>query len=197
LNPRQTAIVATVVLLALAGIVILLLTGGPGEPAASIEDATGDVSVTGGDEPPTNAPLVDIHHAEVTKDGNDLVFVTSMGATIPGDMGEGELNWRWTISVGGRNEWLLSSRVNVEPNASIVSQRTQYAAGTIDKTMPGDITIEGDTVTITLDPSQIDGFPAEFDWALQATLDRDLKDPGSGVLQDLAPDSGSGHYSAN
>ena len=170
--------------------VIILATGGAGPPGS--EDATGDVVVSEGERAPEDVGLADVVEATVTRDGGSLVFVARMAADIPRRVRDGSLEFRWDLSESGSDTWLVSATVNISLSAAITSQRTTYGSSTIDDTMPGSVEVDGNTLTVRVDPARIEGFPTAFDWRLRTTLDVERADPASATASDTAPDAGAG-----
>ncbi|HWC13573.1 MAG TPA: hypothetical protein VG929_03150 [Actinomycetota bacterium] len=178
-------------IVALIAIVVLILASG-GSPGDGSGDDRGDVTVGDGDAAPDNPDLADIVDATVRREGNDVVFEATMGAPIPKRIRNGSLEFRWDVSEGGDDTWIVSANMNLGPTAAITSQRTAYGASTIDDSLPGSITVDGETVRVTLRTADIEGFPTDFTWRLQTSLDGDRRDAASAIATDSAPDSGEG-----
>jgi hypothetical protein len=160
-------------------------------------DAAGDVRVIEGRQPkgaadiPIAASVADIVGAEVSSRGADLVFRVTTAGPIPETFERSSLEFRFDITDQEGNGWILSSTVNVSPSAALVSATTDYTSTTIDDSFPGELDVSGRTLTITLDPTRVDGFPGSFEWALTTKLVvfRDL--PRSAGAEDRYPDEGT------
>jgi hypothetical protein len=190
---KRFALVAAVVVAALAAIVVLLFTGGA-EPVPTFEDLSGDANVEEGKNPPGDTSLADILRAAVTEDGGDIVFEAQLGATVPNEVEEGSFGLRWEVHEQGDSTFLITANLDVGPTASIIGEQNGYGASTLDETLPGNLEVDGDTITIRIQPSDIPDFPDEFAWVLQSSLDGDQGDPTSARAEDRAPDSGFGEY---
>lgn len=192
----QLRIVLVVIGVAVAAMVVLLVTGGSDttEVAAPTEEASGDVVLGAGEQPPTDTALADIVEAGVTASGEDqFVFTSSFGAPIPKKLqGKQTFSFRWDITSPDGAGYIVSGNLDVGPNVSIVDIKGRYGASSLDDTFPGEMTIEGDTWTITIDGSKIDGWPTDFTWKLKTSLDGLPGDPRSAVVEDSAPNEGFG-----
>jgi len=175
----------------LVGIVIVVLATGGGTPGSGGE-ATGDVEVEG--EGPDDPELADIAAVDVVREGSAIVFVAEMGQSIPERIDDGSLEWRWDLTVDGRDAWIVSAHVSTDVTAAVTSQLTPYGSSTIDQTMPGSVSVEGAELRIQLRPAEIDGFPESFGWRLATELDGDRADARSPVARDRAPDAGPGSF---
>lgn len=182
-----------VVGVAIASVVILLVTGEP-EPVGSFGDPADDVVVGEGKKPPLDTALADIRSAEVTKEGNEVVFEAQLGAPVPKKVPDGAFGLRWEVYEGEDTTFLITSSLDVGPNASIVGQQNSFGASTIEEEFPGSLEIEGDTIAIRLRTADIPDFPKEFSWLLQTTLDGNQGDPTSATAEDKSPDNGFGEY---
>jgi hypothetical protein len=175
---RVAALVAGVVLIVVV-LIVLLVSGGTDAPS-KFHDPSGDVAIADGDHPPRDTTLADVVEADVSRDGDELVFRAVMSDDIPARVQNGSLAWRWDVYVGGTGAWILSADLDVGANASLTSTETNYGSGTIDDTLPGDIEVDGKT------------FPDDFTWTLGTTLDGDRGNPTSALATDTAPDEGRG-----
>ena len=171
-------------------VVVILATGGIDQSGSG--EARDDVQIDAGPDAPSDASPADISNATVRAEGNDLVFVAEMATEIPDRIQDGSLEFRWDIIEGGDETWIVSAAVNGQPIAALTSPDSGYGSSTIDGTMPGTIEVDGTTLTVRFDQSEVDGFPGDFQWRLQTTLDAKRTDPQSGVARDRAPDSGNG-----
>ena len=188
---NKTVLVALGILAGIAAIVAVLTLGGGDGAGKASGDATGDVVVGEGPEPPADPSLADISAADVHRDGDRLVFEATMASDLPRSFPDGSLEFRWDISEGDRDTWIVLAAINVETHAAVTSQRTQYGSSTIDDTLPGRVEVDGDVVRVTLNVDKIDDFPETFGWRLMTTLDGLRADTGSAKATDMVPDSGS------
>lgn len=194
MDRKRLYVVLGVVIAAVASIVVLLMTGSA-EPVPTFEDPGGDARVGEGDNPPTDTTLADIKTAEVREEDGEIVFEVKLGTPIPNELPGFGL--RWEVHEEGDSTFLITANLDVGPNASIVGERTNYGAGTLDESFPGSLEVNGDTMVIRLDPSEVPKFPDEFAWLLKTSLDGDQGDPDSARAEDQAPDSGLGEYPAD
>lgn len=193
---KQVALIIAIIVAAVAAVVYLLTTGGTA-PISEIEDGTADLEVVEGPNAPEETALADIVNAEVVSNGNEIVFRARFAEALPEKIRGQELELRWDLSQDGQETWLVSASIDpLEPSAAIVSNVSDYGAGTFDHTLPGDLEVAGDTLTVRLRPEGIPQFPTTFDWVLESSLDADLGEPTSGRVEDRAPDQGYGQYSA-
>lgn len=196
MDRKRLAVVFAVVAIAIASIVVLLVTG-EAEPVDTFADPAGDAAVGEGEKPPTDTTLADIQSAEVSDDGDEIVFEAKLGAEIPNRLRDGAFGVRWEIYEGGDSTFLVTASLDVGPTASVIGEQNGYGASTIDEQLPGSIEISGDTISIRLRPDEIPDFPDEFGWLLQTSLDGDQGDPQSARAEDKAPDDGFGEYPAD
>ena len=193
MSRKQLLIVFIIVAIVLAAIIVLLVTGGT-VPENSTEDATGDVVVSEGESPPENTELADIVDARVTDEGGQLVFEATMAAPIPEDLGTQGLDWKWELYEGGATSWIVSANLDVGENATVFSPESGTTFSTIDDGLPGELTLESDTIRIALDTAEIENFPTEFTWKLTTKLDGAKGEAGSATADDFAPDRGFGEF---
>lgn len=186
-------VVLSVVIAAVAAIVVLLMTGSA-EPVRTFEDPGGDAVVGDGDKPPTDTTLADIKGAEVREEDGEIVFEARLGAPVPSKLPGGSFGLRWEIHEEGDSTFLITANLDVGPNASIVGEQTRYGASTFEESFPGSIEVTDDKILVRIDPGEIEDFPDEFAWLLKTTLDGDQGDPDSARAEDQAPDSGLGQY---
>ena len=173
------AIVAVVVL----AVIFIVSSGGSGAGA----DPTGDVTLERGPKAPKDQALADVVNAAVSRDGDRLVFEAELAMEPPRTLPNGSLELRWDISEDGEASWIVTASITVDLTAAVTAQATGYSATTINDTMPGEVSLDGKRVLVSIDPGRIDGFPDAFEWQLSSTLDADLGDPGSGVARDVSP----------
>lgn len=195
MDRRRLAVVAAVVAAAVAALVVLLLTG-EAEPIRTFEDPSGDVAFDEGVDPPADVTLADIRAAEVLSEGGDVVFETRLGGEIPIKLPDGSLDLRWEVHEGNDSTFLITANLDVGPVASVVGEQNGYGASTLDESLPGSLTVEGDTLTIRLEPGEIPDFPSDFSWVLHTSLDAEQGEAESGRAEDRAPDEGFGEYPA-
>lgn len=193
MDRRRFAIVAAVVGVAVAAIVVLLFTGGA-DPVPMFEDLSGDANIGEGENPPADTTLADILRASVSDEDDEIVFEAQLGSQVPRRMEEGSFGLRWEVHEGGDSTFLVTASLDVGPMASIIGEQNDYGASTLEETFPGSLEVEGDTIAIRIDASEVPDFPDEFAWVLQSSLDGDQGDPESARAEDRAPDSGFGEY---
>ena len=193
MDRKGFAIAAAVVTVAVAAIVVLLFTGGA-DPVPTFEDLSGDAQIEEGKNPPADTTLADILLATVSDDGDEIVFEAQLGATVPKKVPDGSFGLRWEIHEDGDSKFLVTASLDVGPTASVIGEQNGYGGSTLDESLPGSLEVDGDTIRIRLDPSEIPDFPDEFAWVLQSSLDGDQGDPKSARAEDRAPDSGFGEY---
>lgn len=186
---NKNLLVAIGIVGSIAVIVLILLMGGGG---GGTGDGRGDVQVSGGETAPDDPNLADIVDASVRRDGGALVFEATLGTAIPKRIPDGSLTLRWDVAEGETDTWIVSADLNLGPTAAVTSHRSDYGASTIDDTLPGSVEINGDTLRVTVQPGEIDGFPTDFTWRLSTALDADRTDTASATATDTAPDSGAG-----
>jgi hypothetical protein len=188
---KRAALLLGVAVVLVAVAIVLLVSGGAEAPS-TFDDASGDVSIGNGTNPPKNPDLADVVSADVRREGDALVFHARMDRAIPKRVENGSLTWRWDVYENGTGTWILSADLDLGANASLASTQTDYGSGTIDDTLPGDIEVEGDSLTITVRPAEVDGFPSDFTWTLGTSLDGDRGNPTSAQASDAVPDQGRG-----
>lgn len=193
MDRKRLYVVLGVVLAAVASIVVLLMTG-TAEPVRTFEDPGGDARVGEGDNPPTDTTLADIKTAEVREEDGHIVFEAKLGATIPDELPDTSFGLRWEIHEDGDSTFLITANLDVGPNASIYGERTRFGASTLEENFPGSLEVTGDTISVRVDPDEVEEFPDEFAWLLKTSLDGDQGDPQSARAEDQAPDSGLGEY---
>ena len=193
MNRKQLLIVSIIVAIVLAVIIVLLVTGGA-TPVDSTEDASGDVVVSEGENPPEDVELADIVDASVAEEGGQIVLEATMAAAIPEDLGSLGMDWKWEIFEGGAVEWIVSANLDVGQNATVFNPESGNTFSTIDDRLPGELTIEGSTIRVALDPGEIEGFPSDFTWKLTTKLDGAKGEAGSATADDFAPDLGFGEF---
>lgn len=186
---------ATIGALALLVVVVLVLITGGDE---DLKDASGDldyVEGTGGSRATgvraLVSPIADITDSSVAREGDRLLFTVAVAADIPSEIRRAGLEFRWDLtSSDGQQEWIVSAALDRSLSAAVVSQTINYGAGTADGTMPGGVSAAGRSLTISLDPSQVPGFPGSFTWQVSSVLDADRHDVRSARVEDRFPDDG-------
>ncbi len=197
MNRSQLRIVLVVIAVAVAAMVVLLVTGGTdttGVANAPADEGSGDVVVGAGEGAPEDVSLADIQEAEVTVSGEDeFVFSATFGGTVPKKLEKGQtFSFRWDVTGSDGTGFIVSGNLDVGANVSIVATQGRYGASSFDKTLPGELQIDGSTWTVTIDGSKIEGWPADFTWKLSTTLDGVQGDPASATVEDSAPNEGFG-----
>ncbi|HEX2295832.1 MAG TPA: hypothetical protein VHN37_11030 [Actinomycetota bacterium] len=196
MDRKRLYVVVGVVIAAVASVVVLLLTG-EAEPVRTFEDPGGDAMVGEGPSPPSDTALADIKTAEVREEDGEVVFEAKLGAPVPDEVPQGAFGLRWEVHEEGDSTFLITADLDVGPTASILSERTDFGASTLEDSFPGSLEVAGDTITIRVDPAEVPRFPDEFAWLLKTSLDGDQGDPQSARAEDQAPDSGLGQYPAD
>ena len=113
-----------------------------------------------------------------------------MASDVPQELPQQALGWRWEIYEKGQMTWLVSANVDLGPNASVLSTQTDFQGSTVDDTLPGQIRVEGSTLTIRIRSAEIEGFPSDFEWLVKSSLDGDRAAAKSALAEDKAPDGG-------
>jgi hypothetical protein len=191
----RVAVVIGAVIVVIGGIVLLLASGDPsgdlGSPS-EFADASGDVDVAEGPEPPPETELADIVDADVRTSGASVVFRAEMARDIPQRVKGGSMSWRWDIYEGDTGTWILSANLDTGPTAFLTSTQTNYGSSTFDDTLPGRLELDGNTLTITLRPDEVKRWPDDFQWTLGTELDGAQGNPRSALAKDAVPDQGRG-----
>ena len=186
MNPRGVIALGAVVLIA-AAVIALLSSGGPD---ANGSDANGDVRVEGTRKPPRDLAIADVVNASVSREGDELVFQAELDGSVPAELEDGLLSYRWNVEEGGRETWIVTADVTIETHASLVATQVDYSSTTLDKSLPGNVEIDGDALAVTIDTSKLDDFPATFDWSFETLLDGVRSDTASAEATDRVPDEG-------
>jgi hypothetical protein len=193
MNRRTLGIVLGVLAVVITAVVLLLVSGGTTGPG-EVGDGQGDAVQSAGDSPPRNPELADVVDVTVTRDGDEVVFSATLAGVLPERLDDGTVDYRWDVIEGGTSTWIVSADLNVGISASVLAQQGDFGASTQDETLPGSVEIDGETLTIRLQTSDIEDFPDSFEWTFRSTLDGDRSDPTSAVLEDLVPDSGTARF---
>jgi hypothetical protein len=186
---NKTWLVAITIVGVIAAAIFVLASGGPSGGSA---DKTADVALGAGDNPPGDTTGADIVEATARQEeSGEIIFEVTMARAVEEATRKG-LSFRWDITENGEGAWMVSADFKTGSTVSLKSLRTDYGASTIDDTLPGDISVEGSKLVVTIRGGEIEGWPDAFEWLVTSTLDADEADPASAVATDSAPDSGPG-----
>ncbi len=199
LYPRSSShlgVVAIIVALVVAGLIVLLVTGGADIP----EEARGDLTYIEGEVPQRQraqgpelvASIADVTQAEVRADGDELLFEAQLAAPLPQPLKTSALELRWDVRAEG-STWTLSVTIDKDAQAAVFSD-TGYGSGTVDQTLPGSLEIGKQSVLVRLRPGDIEAFPSEFEWSLATTLRAFRNAVDSPRVEDRFPDQGSNPF---
>jgi hypothetical protein len=181
-------VLGVIVLVAVAAVWLL---SGAGNSGGSTTDPKGDVDVTKGSKPPSDFKLADLTEGSIVLEDDSAVFEATVDQNVPDALAGEAIAFRWEITENGQVTWIVSASVDVERTASVVATQVDYRSSTIDDSLPGDLVVEGGTVTVTLETDGLEGFPSAFDWTLQTELDGDRTRSPSAVATDSVPNEGS------
>lgn len=187
---RVRSLIVLGVIVVVAVEAVWLLSGG-GNSGGSTTDPTGDVVVTKGPKRPADIKLADLTKGSIVLEDGSAVLEATVDATVPESLDVEAIAFRWEITENGQVTWIVSASVDVERTASLVATQVDYRSSTIDRSLPGDLVIQGGTVTVTLETDGLEGFPSAFDWTLQTELDGDRTRSPSAVAKDSVPNEGS------
>lgn len=185
---RSLVVLGVIVLVALAAVWLL---SGAGDSGGSTSDPKGDVVVTKGPKRPADIKLADLTEGSIVLEDGSAVFEATVDQNVPDALDGEAIAFRWEITENGQVTWIVSASVDVERTASVVATQVDYRSSTIDQSLPGDLVVEGGTVTVTLETDGLEGFPSAFDWTLQTELDGDRVRSPSAVAKDSVPNEGS------
>ena len=191
---KRGSVVALGVVVGVVAVLIWVLVtggGGSGSVSSSANDEERDVELTNGPTPPKDVSFVDIRSSSVSVAGENVVFEVKLAGEIPNKLGKGNATWRWDIEEEATVTWIVQASVNVEKTASILATQVDFSGSSIAGDLPGEFTIEGDTVRIVLERDRLDDFPTSFSWALRSEVDGDLAVTESSLGSDRLPDDGS------
>jgi hypothetical protein len=191
LNRSRSLLVLGIIVVLGAGVAWLL--SGAGNSGGSSEDGTGDVTITKGAKPPRDHKLADLTGGSVVPGDDGMTFEASVDTSIPGSLENGAMTFRWELTERGQITWIVSASIDVERTASIVATQFDYRSSTIDRSLPGELQVDGGTVTLTLRTEELERFPTSFDWVLKTELDGDRGRSPSAVAEDVVPNDGSLH----
>ena len=164
--------------------VLILLSGGDDGGSDGGSDPSGDVRIEDRPRPPKDPSLADITDGSVILDGGDVVLGATMADPVPRSVDDGSLELRWEIGSAGSLEWIVIATVDVERNASVVATAGDYSSSTVDGTLPGDLEVDGRSVTVRLDGDELPNFPADPEWRLLSSLDGDRASSRSALATD-------------
>lgn len=186
-------VVVLAILAVVTVIVVVLLTG-----RETNTDPSGDLSYVRGSSARPREPnerlaasIADIVAAEITHSDGDYLFVAEVGGPIPRRLEEASLEVRWDLSTEDGSSWTISAVLEKRLEASVFSSTNGFGAGTVDGTLPGEVSKSINAVTIRLTPGVIEGFPDQFEWSLSTALIAFRDDPRSPRVEDRFPDMGT------
>lgn len=185
---RSLLVLGVMVLVAAAA---MWLLSGAGDSGGSTSDPKGDVVFTKGPKRPADVKLADLTRGSIVLEDGAAVFEATVDQNVPDALDGEAIAFRWEIIENGQVTWIVSASVDVERTASVVATQIDYRSSTIDESLPGDLVVEGGTVTVTLETDGLEGFPSAFDWKLQTELDGDRTRSPSAVANDSVPNEGS------
>lgn len=186
---RGIALVVAIVV-TLVGLVVLLLSTGRPTASGEKEDAVGDVKIGKGPLPPRKVDTADIQEVDARSENGVVTLEAKMGASLVPPVPEQSTTWRWEIYEAGEMTWIVSANVDLGPHVSVIATQGDYSASTNDKSLPGRVSIAGDTILIRLRASEVESFPERFDTLLKTSLDGMRTETSSALATDRAPDSG-------
>ena len=187
MNRRGLVIGLVLVGAVIAVLVFLLATGG----VRTGNDETGDVSIEDKRHAPRDVGIADVVDTSVDREGDEVRFTATANHTVPRQISNGSLEYRWEIEEGGNVTWILTVAINVDDNASLLATQEDYSSTTIDKSFPGSLEIKGANVAVGFDVTKVDGWPDQFEFHLETTLDANRNDTKSGLAHDRAPNEGT------
>ncbi len=158
-------------------------------PDDEVTDAAGIDTEPEGD-PPDHAAVADLVDASITQEGDTLVFAATLAQDVPSDMQGEQLQLKWRVfDLESRPLWEVTGVYVAAAEAILNEVVGDQDFATTDGSFPGDVSLDGDSFTITLDTSELAGFPESFTWALGARVD-DPDDPDEHVATDRFPEEG-------
>ena len=186
---RRVLLVAAVVVLVVGAVVLLLATGRP-TPDGEKEDLASDVKIGRGPLPPRNVDTADILEIDARSEDGIVTLEAKVGISLARPVPEQSATWRWEVYEDGEMTWIVSANVDLGPHVSVIETQGDYSAATNDRSLPGKVSTAGDTITIRLRASEIEGFPEVFDIVLKTSLDGIRTEAKSALATDRAPDKG-------
>jgi hypothetical protein len=198
LNRKRTLIVIGLAGLVSIGIVILLVTGS--EPTPLVADGRDaryveGKSYAGSGDGRLAASIADLKNASLARDGSEVVFNATVFAPIPARLEGAALEFRWDLTGPDGRTWIVTGLIDKHTDASVQDASGGFGAGTVDGTLRGRLTTNGQTVELRFDASSIDGFPSEFDWKLSSTLVAFRNHSDSPRVEDSYPNEGVVRFS--
>lgn len=140
------------------------------------------------------AAIADLISAEVAPgDPETLVFTAQVASSAPRSLKSSALEFRWELDGDDGSGWTLIVSIDRDAQVALFSDGG-YGSGTIDSTLPGDVVIEDDAVSVRLEPSEIEDFPSAFDWNLATTLRAFRNETDSPRVEDRFPDEGAERF---
>lgn len=189
MNRGGSVIVLGVIVILGLGVVWLLSSdGGSG---ASSNDRTGDVVVSKGPKAPDEVALADLTKGAARLDGDNVVFEATVDDSVPRSLKREAVTLRWEISENDQVTWIVAASIDVARTASVIATQHDYRSSTVDESLPGELVVEGETVRVTLEKDDLEGFPSSFTWTLSSELDGDRGTSPSAVATDSIPNEGS------
>lgn len=196
LYPRiPSALVVGAALILLAGVLLfLLVTGGGDAPAETRGDLTyleGTALGRAPGKPQLAASIADLISADVVAgEAGTLIFTAEVAAPVPETLKRAALEFRWQLEGEDGAMWTLTVSVDTDSRVALFSDGG-YGSGTVDDTLPGQLTMADRKVEVRLDVTQIDEFPSTFEWNLATTLRAFRGEPDSPRVADWFPDDGA------
>jgi hypothetical protein len=194
-SPFTKVVIGFVVVV--AAILLVLNLGGPDVPT----EARGDLTYIEGDTPKKQqaqeaqlvASIADLTSAQVTNEGDEIVFTAEVAASIPQPLRTSALEFRWDLTGDGGSSWTVSAMIEREAQAAVYTA-SGYGAGTIDDTLPGNVEVNDKDVTVRLRTDEIEDFPEAFEWSLASTLRAFKNEVDSPRVEDRFPGEGSADF---
>ena len=171
----------------IAVVVFLLATGG----VQTGNDPTGDVNIENKPHAARDVGIADIVGTSMDRDGDEVKVAATANHSVPKQISNGSLEYRWEIEEAGNVTWILTVAVNVDVNASLLATQADYSSTTIDDSFPGTVKITGSKIQVEFDATKVDDWPDQFEFHLETTLDANRSDTKSGLAHDRAPDDGT------
>lgn len=195
LYPRVSALVFVVGgSILLVGLVLLVLNlGGPNAPA----EGRGDLTYIQGEADPNRpqqgqlvASVADVTDAQVKREDDQLVFMAEVATGLPQPLKISALEFRWDLAGDDGSTWTVAATIDKTNQATVFSTEG-FGAGTVDDTLPGGVSVEGDVIEVRINTEEIPDFPTTFDWSLSTNLRAFRHETDSPRVQDTFPDESS------
>ena len=187
---NKSVLIVAAVVIAIVGLFAWLLSSGRTTVTARRNDPKSDVIIGKGSNRPRNVQIADIRNVTVRNEDGIVTLEAVMGKPLALRLPQESGVWRWEIYEDGTMTWIVSATVDVGPNASIIATQKDFSATTINDSLPGDVKIAGNKITVTLESGELKGFPQRFETVLKTTLDANRSKASSAVAEDRAPDGG-------